>query len=219
MKSVSNMLLAVLLALLAVAGMTVIYLQQAVDPLMFFNSDAMYLPALYHDVVVRGNPFSQWYLTPAPYFFPDWPLYFAARTLTGTTYHALAALMAVQALALWALSALIVRRYTSTPRALAAATAATAVVCFAASRAIYPFAYVMLGSYHFGTFLLVLAGLLLMLPQLQRQRVAPAALAGLALLMAVAILSDRLYALQFLLPAIGIAILQRKTVLGWRRLS
>lgn len=219
MKRVLQSALAVLLALLAVAGMTVIYLQQAVDPLMFFNADALYLPALYHDVVVRGNPFSQWYLTPAPYFFPDWPLYFAARALSGTTYHALAALMAVQALALWTLSALIARRYTSMPRALAIASAATAVVCFAASRAIYPFAYVMLGSYHFGTFLLVLAGVLLMLPQLQRQRIAPATLAGLALLMAVAILSDRLYALQFLLPAIGVAILLRKDVPCWRRLS
>jgi hypothetical protein len=209
MRRASQYALAMLLALLAIGAMTVIYLQQAVDPLMFFNADALYLPALYHDVLVRGGQLNQWYLTPAPYFFPDWLLYFAARALAGDTYHALALLMAAQALALWGLMVLLVRRHAPMLQALAAATAAIAVVCFAASRAAYPYAYVMLGSYHFGTFLMVLAGLLLLLRS---------AAIGLALLVALTMLSDRLYALQFLLPAIGMLILLRKDFPQWRRL-
>ncbi|MRW85300.1 hypothetical protein GJ698_14540 [Pseudoduganella sp. FT26W] len=209
MRRVSQLALAVLLGLLAVGAMTVIYLQQAVDPLMFFNSDALYLPALYHDVLVRGGHLNQWYLTPAPYFFPDWLLYFGARGVAGDTYHALAVLMAVQALALWGLLLLLVRRQAPLLQAAAAATAATAMVCFAASRAGYPYAYVMLGSYHFGTFLMVLAGLLLVL-----RRSVP----GLALLVAATVLSDRLYALQFVLPALGMLLLLRKDFPQWRRL-
>jgi hypothetical protein len=207
-----------LLALLGMAGMILIYLQHAIDTEFFFSSDALYLPALYDNVIEQGGRLNQWYLTPAPYFFPDWPLYFGLRWLAGTTYHAMAAMMAAQALGLWLLTALIARRYTALPQALAAATLATVAVCYAAAAGYFPYTYIMLGSYHFGTFLLVLAGLLLLLPQLHAQPVGRAAQAGLALLVAVTVLSDRLYVLQLVLPALGLLILMRGRVPNWRRL-
>ncbi|WP_166106389.1 hypothetical protein [Duganella aceris] len=210
--------LAVLLALLGVAGMTVVYLQLAVDTEFFFSSDALYLPTLYDNVIEQGGRLKRWYLTPAPYFFPDWPLYFGLRWLAGTTFHAMAALMAVQALALWGLAALLARRAMAWTPALAGATLATVAVCAAAAGGAFPYAYVMLGSYHFGTFLLVLAGLLMLLPLLAERPVTRGAQAGLALLVAVTVLSDRLYGLQFVLPSLGLLVLMRARVPHWRRL-
>jgi hypothetical protein len=43
---------------------------------IFFGNDMLYLPALYKDIFVDGLPVSGWRLTPAPYFFPDMPIYF-----------------------------------------------------------------------------------------------------------------------------------------------
>lgn len=210
--------LALSLALLGVAGMTVLYLQLAIDTDFFFSSDALYLPALYDDVVERGGRLAQWYLTPAPYFFPDWPLYFGLRWLMGGTFHAMAAMMAAQASALWLLTALTARRHAAWPQALAAATLATVVVCQAAAAGYFPYAYIMLGSYHFGTFLLVLVGLLALPPLLHPRQVTRGAQAGLALLVALTMLSDRLYGLQFVLPSLGLLLLMRHRVPNWRRL-
>ncbi|NPC87214.1 hypothetical protein HPC49_54685, partial [Pyxidicoccus fallax] len=54
------------------------------EPETFFNADALYLPALYRDIVGLGGSWSGWRLTPAPYFFPDMPLYFASEALSGS---------------------------------------------------------------------------------------------------------------------------------------
>jgi hypothetical protein len=42
---------------------------------LVFNADYTYLPALYKSVIEQGDAFQLWYLTPAPYFFPDMPIY------------------------------------------------------------------------------------------------------------------------------------------------
>lgn len=50
---------------------------------VIFNTDQLMLASLYEDLFLEGNPFNQWHLTPAPYFFPDMLLYFPIRTLSG----------------------------------------------------------------------------------------------------------------------------------------
>ncbi|MES2349239.1 MAG: hypothetical protein V4641_16885, partial [Pseudomonadota bacterium] len=160
--------LAAALALLASGCMTLVYLKQGIAPGLFFNSDALYLPALYYDLFERGGQLRQWFLTPAPYFFPDWPLYFGLRALTGDVYRALAGVMALQALLLWGLAALIVRRFTGGANALAAAAVALAAVCWGGLNGAFPYTYIMLASYHFGTFLALLLSLAWLLPLLQR---------------------------------------------------
>lgn len=46
-----------------------------------YNSDSLFLPALYADVV-HGNNVSQWNLPPSSYIFPDALLFFAASAMT-----------------------------------------------------------------------------------------------------------------------------------------
>lgn len=36
-----------------------------------FNADYLFVPTLFQDVIVNGNSISDWYITPAPYIFPD----------------------------------------------------------------------------------------------------------------------------------------------------
>ena len=42
------------------------------------HSDALYLPVLFDDLLRHGGRFADWFLTPAPYFFPDMPMYWLA---------------------------------------------------------------------------------------------------------------------------------------------
>jgi hypothetical protein len=49
----------------------------------FFDSDSLYLPTLFEDLIQWSGRFSDWRLTPAPYFFPDLPLYFMSRLIVG----------------------------------------------------------------------------------------------------------------------------------------
>ncbi len=53
------------------------------------NSDGLYLAAMYRDVFVDGASLKTWYTQPAPSFFPDLPLFFLARALTGSSAAAL----------------------------------------------------------------------------------------------------------------------------------
>jgi len=56
------------------------------------NSDLYYLPALYEDLASWSGHLTEWKLPPAPYFFPDMPLYFAVQSLLAN--HALAFVLA-----------------------------------------------------------------------------------------------------------------------------
>ncbi len=50
-----------------------------------YNSDALYLPSLYVDVL-NGENISEWRLPPTPYFFPDMLLYFLLMTVTSSMH-------------------------------------------------------------------------------------------------------------------------------------
>lgn len=48
----------------------------------FINSDTLYQPSFYQDLIVDGNSIKTWELNPAPNFFPDSILYFTLMGLT-----------------------------------------------------------------------------------------------------------------------------------------
>lgn len=50
---------------------------------IYFNSDALYLPSIYKDIFIDNTGFAGWHLNAAPNFFPEWPLYFIVRFITG----------------------------------------------------------------------------------------------------------------------------------------
>src|SRR5258706_4977859 len=73
-------LVALALLLLGMTDVVIFYL--AGHPFRSYlieNSDLLYLPTLFSDLLSRGGRLSDWFLTPAPYFFPDYPIYFFAH--------------------------------------------------------------------------------------------------------------------------------------------
>jgi hypothetical protein len=50
---------------------------------LVFNADYIYLPSLYKSLFEDGDSIQSWYLTPAPYFFPDFIIYTIFKLLFG----------------------------------------------------------------------------------------------------------------------------------------
>ena len=62
-----------------------------------FDSDALYLPTLFSDIFANNGQIKDWFLTPAPYFFPDYPIFFLVYLVGATPYSQIIAFALIQA--------------------------------------------------------------------------------------------------------------------------
>ncbi len=51
------------------------------NPFIFFNADAFYLPALYKDLFINHNPLSNWHMPSVAHLFPDFFLFCIAKLI------------------------------------------------------------------------------------------------------------------------------------------
>lgn len=195
-----------LLAVLAMTG------GRGPSPAALLNSDALYLPALVQDVSA-GGALSRWFLTPAPYFFPDMLLFWPVGLLSSSALQAQQSYAILQVL-LFATVTGVVGMLVGGRRAGVLSFALTAaLVAPVVAAGADVFAYLALSGHHAGAFLAGVAGLvILMLCPLgvksavrgRRVRLREAALlAGLTLLTAASTLSDGIFVIQFTLPAVA----------------
>ena len=73
------------------ASIATVYVSIANDTIPrygFYNSDAISIPTMYKDVV-SGYSLAGWLFGPAPSLFPDLPLYFLIRSLSGDVHLAI----------------------------------------------------------------------------------------------------------------------------------
>ncbi|UGQ45491.1 hypothetical protein [Massilia endophytica] len=193
------------------AALVLAYLQHKINLLLFFNSDALYLPSLYQDIVQRGGRLSQWFLTPAPYFFPDWPLYFAANGLFAQAWHAVAAYFVFQAVLLCGALYLLGRLLAPGAVASTSAAAVTLFIALLGAQGAYPYVYLLLSAYHVGEFLLSLLSLALLVQALRKDGPLPPTLpAGLFAAATLAVMSDKLYVLHHVLAVLAAFVLMRR---------
>ena len=199
------------------------YLQLKADLALMFHADTDYLPALYRDLFEDGGKLSRWNLTPAPSFFPDWPLFFLAQWLAGDFFHALPVFFVLQGLLLFALAVALLLRAAPAHQAVVAAGWAC-VLLFSWARAdMVPYSYFHVSAFHCGVFLMLLLSLRLLdaRPGIGFGvrfgfGAAHWLLAATALL---ATLSDRLYVLQFALPALAtLWLMERRDGRPWKAL-
>lgn len=70
------------LLVLGLANVVVYYAGRHDIILTLFSSDALYLPTLFSNLLSKNGNIADWFLTPAPYFFPDYPIFLFAYLLT-----------------------------------------------------------------------------------------------------------------------------------------
>ncbi|WP_323142907.1 hypothetical protein [Massilia phyllosphaerae] len=197
-----QLLLPLLLPVFSVACLAVCYLSGPPLRAGLLNADALYLPTLFDDLLVRGGRLSDWYLTPAPYFFPDYPLYLAAWWVAPTSYYQIIAFGILQCALLFGALALLARAL-GTRAALPAAACSLTLFAWLAASGREPFVLLLSNAYHFGGFL---AAVLLATAWLRVDATASRPALGAACLLAFLVtLSDSLFLLQAALPLAGAA--------------
>jgi hypothetical protein len=173
---------------------------------MLYNSDALYLPALYRDLT-GGLGLRGWSLTPAPYFFPDMLLFFNLNRVLGSFRLAIFAYGLIQVLifvaGLITLTRLMVGRNPHI-QSLVPLTGTLFFLYFYARPFLF-FSMILANAFHFSVIVmgigcLALVSATMTRPRIDRTVIAPAMAALLCSTLMVA--SDMLYAIQVLAPMI-----------------
>lgn len=196
------------LLVLSLAALVTAYMagHSAVEYL--FNSDELYLPTVFSDVLAKGGHMADWFLPPAPYFFPDYPMYFLVYLLGPMPYSQIAIFTIVQSvmvfLAIWFLCRTLLK-----PDALIKAISMSVTLIWLALSAGKPFSFLLSSASHYGIFITSIAFVALWL---KHDNVSPRPHNNLWLVLTSAIafasaLSDNLFLIQVIAPFVATALL------------
>jgi len=166
-----------------------------------FHSDSVFLEDLSRDLFEFGGDWREWRLSPAPAYFPDMLLYFAAYFLLPTVALRIFFVSFIQVILLGLAVMFVVRQLTSRSRMLAQAVGVSIVavitlVCAHSDIWLYFYST----NNHFAALLLPLVGVGLMVSFLRRPR--PAPLVWLAVFGVLGQVSTTVYIIAFTAPVI-----------------
>lgn len=206
----NNRLLVGALWLMLVIAFLMVYTNIATDRIsrwQFYNPDALYLPMVYQDIVTHV-PLLGWRHPPAPYFFPDMLLYLLLNALTRNVHLAIMGYGLVQSLLWFGGMFWLSHTVFGKQRGLRHLVLLGGTIFFLllGSGQCLAFVPILQNAYHFGAMLSLLGSLLLM-AQIIKSTTTRMSLIWLALtLFALAVattLSDAIYTVQLLLPALA----------------
>lgn len=196
-----------ILLVVALLAVSVIYLSGRFE-VVFFNADALYLPVLFTDLFSDHGKLADWYLTPAPYFFPDYLAYFIAYLIGWNVYTQILAFILVQFSLLfvdvWLLQSQVLKQYQ-----LVTTAVATLLLLWFAVELIDGYRYLFVSAYHYGAFISQLIFVALWLQYchsnvLSKNIVTILMMSAISFLVA---LSDNIFIAQTLIPFVGTAFL------------
>jgi hypothetical protein len=195
--------------LILVLAITNIYISIATEKISryaFYNSDALYIPALYRDLFSQYSIFG-WTPPSVPYFFPDIPLYFIINFLVGNFHWAIVLYGIVQSL-LWIIGVIHLSNKIFTPRksiqALIVFGGIVLFLLFSVGKC-PAFLPMFLSEYHFGAALILIFSLSLVVQILKcgvNTNKTVRSYIALFILSTLTIASDAIYVVQFLMPVL-----------------
>lgn len=190
---------------------------------LLYNADLLYLPALY-EALARGDDLTKWRLSTAPYFFPDMPLFFLVRSLSGNLHYAIAWFGVSQSvLFVIGIAWLSYRIHRSWTPAISSVLIAALFFSFLHTLP-FPFHLILASVFHFGV-LLVLPYILILVLNLLETPTGnlrwPQGIAGTLLLLLVALTtaSDILSLFQVSIPTCIATILARRLGITWKSIA
>ena len=182
----------------------------------FEYADALYLPVLLKDIFSQGGAFADWYLTPAPYFFPDYAIFLMAYFLGKSIYWQIILFTIFQCLALfWALYYLACQIDKSISVVYSAFT--TTGLIWLAIAVDQPFIFLLSSAHHYGAFLstVIMLGLWLQYLACTNTKTSIVTLILASILAFLSALSDNLFIVQSLLPLLLVCIVYHVRNCGW----
>jgi hypothetical protein len=189
-----------LLLLASIATVVISYLAGHSSQRFLFNSDILYLPTLFSDLA-SGGSIADWYLTPAPYFFPDFIIFYFAHNLGVDTYSRIIIFSVLQiALSFFAIWFLV--RQIQPSRAFVVSTTIMIGLIWFSMKSDEPLTLLLASASHYGIFI---AGITFVALWMQYKETGNAsgkkALGFMMCMLALAsIFSDGLFVIQILAP-------------------
>ncbi|UMR32524.1 hypothetical protein MJ904_10265 [Massilia sp. MB5] len=182
------------------------------------SADALYLPALLDDLFKQGGKLADWYLTPAPYLFPDLLMYSIAWIFFKSPADQIIAHAVLQVVGTAFFIYLIASKCTSKNAGAAAVLAAILFTLLGLdfgnvetlAKTGNAYALIFTSAFHYGAFLLQLIVLsIVFLYADQRRNEKSLWLAALCVIAFVSALSDSIFLVQFSLPFAGALLVLR----------
>lgn len=199
-------LFSTLLVLSSLIFFTLAYYTHSTNLFYFFNSDSLYIPALYNDLFREGGSFWDWFLTPAPYFFPDMFLYAIAAVFHNSHYDAIATFGTLQILSTLVLSFFIFKNFFKNTFSLLLCALLSILIVPLVIQNLGAFKYLSFSAFHYGATLSALLCILISLwfLRLSSQKNNKAKkyflLLMISIVAGISISSDKLFLLIFCLP-------------------
>jgi len=203
MNKSKNIFFLLLLAL-SLANIVAQYISGSSIQSHLFNSDALYLPTLFADILSNNGQINEWFLTPAPYFFPDYPMFLLAYLAGPTPYSQIIAFALIQT-ALTFFAIWLIARVTTNVNSFITASTALVILIWLALSAGEPFALILNSAYHYGAFLssILLLALWIKFSNEEKIKRKIKFLFLIAIIAYATTLSDNLFLLQFVAPLIA----------------
>lgn len=202
-------LLCLALLLAGVFSLALQYLSGNPLQVSLFNSDGLYLPTLLSDLSSHGGRLADWYLTPAPYFFPDMPLFAIAHALGNGAFQSFLIFAILQTLLLYGSLWTLARAASGEDSGTVAALATLTLICLGLIGR-EPFSLLFVSAYHYGAFLATLWMVVCWSKYEVSRGLEPTVkrrwLAGSAAVAFAAALSDNLFIVQALLPLLATVV-------------
>jgi hypothetical protein len=171
---------------------------------LLFNSDALYLPSIFKDVFIDKTGFEGWHLNAAPNFFPEWPVYFFIRLLSGNFIQANIAYAVLYVLAVGLLTAAITKVVFKKPDislyVLINAGFSLFLFQYFFNNNIINTSYLLLTGYHGGAYLMALLAMLSLFQYLKTGKTLHVVL--LLVWVYLGVLSDRLLIMYYVVPSL-----------------
>ena len=176
------------------------------------DSDLLYLPTLFSDLISKGGSISDWFLTPAPYFFPDYPVYLIAYIVGSDTYSRIAMFSIAQTVLTFCAIWLLVRQVSKSDAFIQAVTITIGLIWLALNAG-EPFVILFASASHYGSFIaaIILAALWIQYETSQEQPRKGVLLSIICTLAFLATLSDNFFIVQVIAPFVATTILVQLT--------
>jgi hypothetical protein len=168
---------------------------------LMLDTDALNIPTVVDNVIAHHGSLSHWYLSPAPYLFPDALIHSVIHPFATSTYMRLAVFAAVQIallfLVLWWLAVRTLRNHP-----LAIAVAITGNLTWMALLRGSPYNQLMTAGFHYGAFLMSIAVIALAVGTTRRIN-----WAVIGIVCFLTTLNDNIFAIQTTIPLVLMLIL------------
>lgn len=175
----------------------------------FYGADSLYLPSLSRDLT-SGYDLSGWKLTPAPYFFPDILIFFAAGLVTQNIHTSIWINAVAQNILFLTGIICLTKSLNLKPLAVAFSIFICSMLLIA-SRNILELMPMLISGFHFGIVIVMCFALAIVIHVWHDGNSAKkSSFALLAVLCSLATPSDLLFIVQFLAPAIAALLLTTK---------